>query len=139
MKNRLNREIPENIEGYGKVRPFAGAFATEPDMLRQAPAVKRIIPGEGKLLTSLEAVFKKINIADGMTLSFHHHFRNGDGVVNQVLAVAAKLGLKNLRVALSSIFPVHQPLIEHIKSGVVTALDTNYMPASMDAASGEVK
>ena len=127
MKNTLNREIPETIAGYGKVKPYAGAFATAPDMGRQAPPVKRIIPGESKLLASLEEVFLKIPVTDGMTLSFHHHFRNGDGVVNQVLAVAAKLGIKNLKVALSSIFPVHKPLIDHIKNGVVTALDTNYM------------
>lgn len=127
MKNTLNREIPETIAGYGKVKPYAGAFATAPGMGRQAPPVKHIIPGESKLLPSLEEVFQKIPVTDGMTLSFHHHFRNGDGVVNQVLAVAAKLGIKNLKVALSSIFPVHKPLIEHIKNGVVTALDTNYM------------
>ena len=127
MRNTLQREIPEKITGYGAVRPFAGAFSTAPDMCRQAPPVKRIMPGESKLLSSIEDVFTKVPITDGMTLSFHHHFRNGDGVVNQVLAVAAKLGIKNLKVALSSIFPVHKPLIDHIQNGVVVALDTNYM------------
>ena len=127
MRNTLQREIPEKITGYGVVRPFAGAFSTAPDMCRQAPPVKRIMPGESKLLSSIEDVFTKVPITDGMTLSFHHHFRNGDGVVNQVLAVAAKLGIKNLKVALSSIFPVHKPLIDHIQNGVVVALDTNYM------------
>jgi citrate lyase subunit alpha/citrate CoA-transferase len=62
-----------------------------------------------------------------MTLSFHHHLRNGDAVVNEVLATAAKLGIKNLKVALSSVFPIHAPMVEHFKSGVVTGLDTNYM------------
>jgi citrate lyase subunit alpha/citrate CoA-transferase len=32
-----------------------------------------------------------------------------------------------LNVALSAIFPVHAPLVDHIKTGVVSALDTNYM------------
>lgn len=127
MKNVIGRDIPDYIEEYGQVVPFAGAFNTLPTMERQAPRVKTIRPGTTKLIGSLEEVFKRIPVTDGMTLSFHHHFRNGDGVVNMVLATAAKLGIKNLKVALSSIFPVHAPLIEHIKNGVVTALDTNYM------------
>lgn len=127
MKNAIRREIPEKVEGYGWVLPFAGAFATLPAMCRQAPKVKTVRPGDNKLIENLETVFKRIPVKDGMTLSFHHHFRNGDGVVNMVLAVAAKLGLKNLRVALSSVFPVHAPLIDHVKNGVVAALDTNYM------------
>lgn len=127
MINAIGREIPEAVEGYGPVKPFAGAFATQPDMQRQAPAVKAARPGESKLLDSLEDAFKRIPIKDGMTLSFHHHFRNGDGVVNQVMATAAKLGIKNIKVALSSVFPVHAPLVEHFKSGVATVLDTNYI------------
>jgi len=127
IKNVVNRSLPEHIEGYGAVRPFAGAFATAPDMLRHAPAVKCKKPGESKRLANLEEAFKKIPVVSGMTLSFHHHFRNGDFVVNEVLAVAEKLGLKDLKVALSSIFPIHEPLVKHMKAGTVTQLDTNYM------------
>ena len=120
MKNALGREIPENIAGVAEVKVFAGAFDTPPNMRRQAPKVKSIRPTDSKMVDSLAEVFAKIPVTDGMTLSFHHHFRNGDGVVNMVLATAAKLGLKNLKVALSSVFPVHAPLIEHAKNGVVT-------------------
>lgn len=134
MINAIGRELPESIAGYGPVKPFAGAFATQPDMPRQAPAVKTIRPGACKLLESLEEAFRRIPVKDGMTLSFHHHFRNGDGVVNQVLATAARLGIRNLRIALSSVFPVHAPLVEHIESGVVSALDTNYISGPVAAA-----
>jgi citrate lyase subunit alpha/citrate CoA-transferase len=127
MKNRIGRDIPEEIEGYGSPLLFQGAFAIQPTMNRQAPKVKRIQPAEQKMVNHLKDVFQEIPITDGMTLSFHHHFRNGDGVVNQVLATAAALGIKNLKVALSSVFPVHEPLIGHIQNGVVTALDTNYI------------
>jgi citrate lyase subunit alpha/citrate CoA-transferase len=127
MKNRIGRDIPEEIEGYGSPLLFRGAFAIQPTMNRQAPKVKRIQPAEQKMVNHLKDVFQQIPITDGMTLSFHHHFRNGDGVVNQVLATAAALGIKNLKVALSSVFPVHEPLIGHIQNGVVTALDTNYI------------
>lgn len=127
MKNALGREMPEKIPGTTEMKAFAGAFATAPDMNRQGPKVKSVHPGASKMVASLAEVFAKIPVRDGMTLSFHHHFRNGDGVVNMVLATAAQLGLKNLKVALSSVFPVHTPLIEHVKNGVVVALDTNYM------------
>lgn len=127
MKNIIGRELPEIVAGYGKITPFAGAFATKPDMCRKAPKVKNIQPGESKLVIDLETVFRRIPIVDGMTLSFHHHFRNGDGVLNMVLSTAAKLGVKDLKIAISSIFPTHAPVVEHIKNGVVSALDTNYM------------
>jgi len=44
-------------------------------------------------------------LKDNMTLSFHHHFRNGDRLLLQVLATAEKLGIKGLTIAASSIFP----------------------------------
>lgn len=127
MKNSIGRDIPESIAGYGQPIPYQGAFAMQPTMKRQAPKVKRNHPAQEKLVDNLGTVFQQIPITNGMTLSFHHHFRNGDGVVNQVLAVAAALGIKELTVALSSVFPVHEPLIKYIKSGVVTGLDTNYL------------
>jgi len=137
MKNAIGREIPEKIGGITEVKAFAGAFDTSPSMNRQAPKIKSLRPTDSKMVDSLAAVFAKIPVTDGMTLSFHHHFRNGDGVVNMVLATAAQLGLKNLKVALSSVFPIHAPLIEHVKNGVVTALDTNYMSGPVAKAVSE--
>ncbi len=131
------RNLPPYIAGYGQVRPFQGSFATLPDMNRQAPKVKFAKPGEGKALADIEEVFKRLAVKDGMTLSFHHHFRNGDGVVNQVLAVAAQLGLKDLNIALSSVFPIHAPMVEHIKNGVVSGLDTDYMTGPVAKAVSE--
>ena len=127
MVNTIGREVPDHVEGYGKAIPFGGAFAVRPAMHRHAPLVKAVRPGESKLIDSLEEVFKTIPIRDGMTLSFHHHFRNGDGVVNMVLATAARLGVKGLKLALSAVFPVHAPLIDLARAHVVTDLDTNYM------------
>ncbi len=127
MINAIGREIPKFVDGYGRVVPFAGAFAIRPDMRRRAPAVKAVRPGETKLVDNLKDVLERIPVRDGMTLSFHHHLRNGDGVVNLVLDTAAELDVKNLKVALSSVFPVHAPMVEHFESGVVAALDTDYI------------
>ncbi len=127
MINAIGRELPGYVEGYGQGVPFAGAFATRPDARRHTPPVKMARPGESKLADDLRDVFEKIPIEDGMTLSFHHHLRNGDGVTNMVLDTAAELGVKGLKVALSSVFPVHEPMVEHFESGVVAALDTDYL------------
>jgi citrate lyase subunit alpha/citrate CoA-transferase len=39
-----------------------------------------------------------------------------------VVAELARAGLKDITLAPSALFPVHEPLIDHIKSGVVTAI-----------------
>lgn len=72
-----------------------------------------------------------------MTISFHHHLRNGDYVVNRVLAEVARLGLKDLTVNASSLFDCHRPLIDHIRSGVVTGIETDYISAVVGKAISE--
>lgn len=127
MKNCLGREIPEFIEGYGKVKAYEGAFANIGEVTKTSISIKSAIPGESKIVDSISEVIKKSGLKDGMTISFHHHLRNGDYVLNMVLKEIANLGLKDIRVAASSIFPVHRPLVEHIKNGVVTGIYANYM------------
>ena len=36
---------------------------------------------------------EQAGLRDGMTISFHHHLRNGDYVLNMVLDEAAKMGV----------------------------------------------
>lgn len=127
MKNILGRELPDFIEGYGKVMPFEGAFAKMGVKDRIGVKVSAVGPGENKVLENLDEALNKVNIKDGMTISFHHHLRNGDYVLNMVLDAIAKQGIKDITVAASSIFPVHAPMVEHIKSGVVTGIYANYM------------
>ena len=73
-----------------------------------------------KLLASIKEAIEKCELRDGMTISFHHHMRNGDYVLNMVLDEIAKMGIKDLTVNASSVFDVHEPIIGHIKNGVVT-------------------
>lgn len=80
-----------------------------------------------KLKPSLREALEAAGLQSGMTISFHHHLRNGDHVLNLVLDEAARMGVKDLTLQASSIFPVHAPLIEHIQNGVVTGLETCYM------------
>lgn len=76
-------------------------------------------------VVTLEEAIKKTGLKDGMTISFHHHFRGGDKVVNMVVDQLAKMGFKNLHLAASSLQDVHKPLIEHIKNGVISKISTS--------------
>ena len=82
---------------------------------------------EASLLASISAAFDEIPITDGMTLSFHHHYRNGDLLLNMVIEEIKKRNLKHMKLAPSSIFPVHKPLVELIKNKQVTSIFTNYI------------
>ena len=87
-----------------------------------------------KLVSTIEEAVRKCGLENGMTVSFHHHLRNGDYVLNMVLETIAKLGLQDITVNASSLFDVHEPLIGHIQNGVVTGLECNYMGAKLGKA-----
>ena len=76
-------------------------------------------------LTTLEEAIRRSGLKDGMTISFHHHFRGGDKVVNMVVDKLAEMGFKGLHLAASSLSDVHAPLVGHIKSGVITKISTS--------------
>jgi len=80
---------------------------------------------QNKVLPSLEDAIRATGLKDGMTISFHHHFRGGDHIVNQVVDTLARMGFKNLTLAASSLAAVHAPLVEYIKSGVITHIETS--------------
>jgi len=120
--NAVGREIPDEVNGR-KLRPFQGAFAYTPDGRKAAPKIAVVRPGESKLLNSIDEAIKRTGLTDGMTVSFHHHLRYGDLVLNMVMDRIAKAGIKNLRLAQTALFGVHEPLIQHIRNGVVTRIE----------------
>ena len=122
MKNVLGREISERI-GERTLRPFEGAFATTPTGRKADRPQKVIKPGENKVLSSIEQAIEKTGLSNGMTISFHHSFRQGDRVVNQVMDACAQMGIRDLRIFPTALFPVHEPLIKHIENGVITRIE----------------
>jgi citrate lyase subunit alpha/citrate CoA-transferase len=128
------RTIPDHVDGYGKVKRFSGVNR-EPREVVLAP-VRSISEqtGASKLLSGIGAALDACGVRDGATLSFHHHMRNGDHLLNLVLAEAAKRGLRDLTIAPSSIFPIHAPLVEHMRTGVVTGIYTAYVAGPVAGA-----
>lgn len=78
-----------------------------------------------KIVPSLEDAIRNSGLKNGMTISFHHAFRDGDKTVNLVMDTLARMGFKDLTLAASSLTNCHAPLVEHIKSGVVSKIYTS--------------
>jgi len=90
-----------------------------------------------KLVNSIREAVSLAGLKDGMTVSFHHHLRNGDFVLNMVMDAVAELGIKDLTVNASSLFDVHTPLLTHIENKVVTGLAADYIAAGLGRAISE--
>lgn len=98
---------------------------------------KEKIKGEertSKLCDSIEESIKRAGLKDGMTISFHHAFRAGDMIVNQVIDIIASMGFKDLTLASSSLASVHDHLIGHIQSGVITQIYTSGLRGKLGEA-----
>ena len=92
---------------------------------------------ESKVVSSLREAIRLSGLKDGMCVSFHHHLRNGDYVVNMVMEQISAMGIRDLTVNASALFDVHLPMLEHIKNGTVSKLLTNYMSAGLGRAISE--
>ena len=87
-----------------------------------------------KLVNSIREAVQLAGLKDGMTVSFHHHLRNGDFVLNMVMEEIAALGLKDINVNASSLFDAHTPILEHIENHVVTGISADYIAAGVGRA-----
>ena len=101
---------------------------------RKITTPRKEYQAESQKEVSLEEAIRRSGLKDGMTVSFHHHFRGGDKVLNMVMDKIAEMGIKDLHVAASSLNDVHKPLIEHIKNGVVTRISTSGMRGELAKA-----
>ncbi len=90
-----------------------------------------------KIVSSLREAISLCDLKDSMSISFHHHLRNGDFVLNMVMEEIADMGFKDLTVNASSLFDTHSELLEHIESGVVTKICTDYMSSGLGRSISE--
>lgn len=126
MKNAVNREIPDELLQNGR-KPFMGSGYYEGTEYRKdAPSVRvREKSFETKLLPSIREAVQKCGVKDGMTVSFHHHFREGDYIINMVMKEIVALGIRDITIAASSVGAAHDPVAEYIDQGIVTGLQTS--------------
>jgi len=125
VENAVGRMIPTESDGRELI-PYRGAFAdplAKTDRRKYGRPIPKSHPewltGESKLCRNLEDAIERSGLKSGMTISFHHHLRNGDFVTNMVLETCAQLGIRDLTLAPTALFPCHEPVIDYIKKGVV--------------------
>ncbi|MEX0893281.1 MAG: citrate lyase subunit alpha [Gemmatimonadota bacterium] len=132
--NAAGRRVPLLVNGEPR-EPFGGVAARAPHGRRDAPPIRsaRDYPARGdKRLPDLVNALAEAGLRDGMTLSTHHHFRDGDRVALMALQAAETLGVRGLRWFPSASFPVHAPVIELMERGVV-----HHIEGSMNGPLGE--
>lgn len=127
MINAVGRDIPEEIlEATGK-EVFQGTHHFDGyEYRKQGPMTKCVINSNGsKLVDNIRDVLEKCGIKDGMTISFHHHFRDGDYVVNMVMKEIHDMGIKDITICASSLGKAHAPLVEYIEDGTITNIESS--------------
>ncbi len=121
VENAVGRMIPTEINGE-PVIPFKGVHKHRVEGRKYAPPIPTCAdyPDDGdKRLPDLKTALVEAGLKDGMTVSTHHHFRNGDLVAVQVFKAASELGIKDLRWFPSASFPCHEPIIEYLEDGTI--------------------
>ncbi|MFH2113718.1 MAG: citrate lyase subunit alpha, partial [Spirochaetota bacterium] len=133
--NSIGRQIPTAIDGRS-FRPFAGAHTTtgnQPGIARRTagdPSRSGSARGKTtKLLAGWDELLDHMDLHDGATISFHHHLRDGDAIVNEVVGRLAARGLRGLTVAPTALFPVHDRLVPYIESGVIARVEGSMIGA----------
>lgn len=122
VRNAVGRDIPVELEGR-RLTPYMGLYENPPQQRKAAGHFGYVRPGDKKLLDSIDEAIDRTGLDDGMCVSFHHHLRNGDHVTNMVMRAIAEKGIKDLKLAPSALFPVHEPLIELIDNEVITSIE----------------
>jgi citrate lyase subunit alpha/citrate CoA-transferase len=121
VKNAAGRLVPTMVNGREAI-PYKGVGKHIPERQKAALPIASCVnyPTDGnKVVKDLKTALQMAGISDGMTISGHHHFRNGDMVANMVFNATGEMGIKNLTWFPSAAFPCHKPMIEHMESGVI--------------------
>lgn len=85
-----------------------------------------------KLINDISIILK--DLKDGAVVSFHHHLRNGDYVLNFVMKEIQKRGLKDITLVASSLFPIHGKMVPLIEDGTIKNIITAYITGDLAKA-----
>lgn len=121
LKNAAGRLVPNEINGQKQI-PFKGINKQKPTGNKAKPPIRSCVdyPSDGnKLVKNLKEVLKKAGLKDGMTISTHHHLRNGDVLTNVLFDAIKEMGIKNIRWFPSASFPCHAHLIKYLEDGTI--------------------
>jgi len=121
VKNAAGRFVPTEVNGE-KVIPYKGVNKHKPTGNKFGAPIKSCsnYPLDGnKVVKNLREALKKSGLKNGMTISTHHHLRNGDVLTNILFDTIKSMGIKNIRWYPSASFPVHEHLIQYLNDGTI--------------------
>ena len=125
--NAVGRALTERIGDY-TVKPYKGLNEYEPELSKAVTNRRPTLRPErdNKLVESLEEAIKAAGLKDGMTISFHHSYREGDLVIGKVLIACRKMGIKNLRFAPSAVVNIQNPsIVDFVADGTITHIEAS--------------
>lgn len=141
MINAVGREIPEEILRITGKEVFRGNHYKDGYTYKKdGPMTTCVMKNtDSKLLESIHEALVKCGIKDGMTLGFHHHFREGDYVVNMVMEEVHKMGIKDITICASSLGKAHDPIVPYIEDGTITNIQSSGVRGKIGQAISEGK
>lgn len=125
VTNAAGRVVPEIINGENHVA-YQGVGKFKPTGFKHAPRIPSCAdyPADGnKLVPTLKEALLKAGLRDGITISSHHHFRDGDLIALQVFDIAHELGIKDLRWFPSASFPSQARLTQYLEDGTISHIE----------------
>ena len=124
MINSVGRDIPEEILAATGRDVFHGSFCHDgKEYKRASPMVRANLNAcRSKLTESVHDALVACGIRDGMTVSFHHHFRDGDYIVNLVMEEIHDMGIRDITICASSLGKAHDPIVPFIEDGTITSI-----------------
>lgn len=127
MINAVGRDIPEEIIQMTGKEVFQGIHYKDGfEYKKDGPNTKCVSNSNGnKIVDSIRDALLKCDAKDGMTISFHHHFREGDFIVNMVMDEIHKLGIKDITICASSLGKAHDPIVPYIEDGTITNIESS--------------
>lgn len=123
-----NTRVPADAPELAGLKPFTEWTANVPHLRDEESKRRR------KVVASLREAIIRTGLKNGDTITFHHHFREGDKVILRVLAEVAALGIRDLTLAGSSLNACHAGIIDHVRSGVISRIYTSGMRGKLAEA-----
>lgn len=127
MINKAGREIPDELLAQLGKTGYQGMHYRDGLLYKKAaPRIRSLNePSHNKLCTTLREVLEKCELRDGMYLGFHHHFRDGDYIINKVMEEVAKMGIKDITICATSMGAAHDPIAPLVDQGVVAGIQSS--------------
>ena len=113
----VNNQPVVPYKGVGKHRPVGGKYSPPIPTCSDYPA------DGNKVVKSLEEALRKCGLHNGMTISTHHHMRDGDLISNKIFEIASAMKVKDLVWFPSASFPCNDPVIKFLEDGTINRIE----------------